>query len=156
MRFRIDLEGDAYSRRKDAFKRLLAKHGLRWMGTLERPIWASGSERVTGVFDRDEARDVLRKATLLWEGRKKSALLEDLKAWAWQLGGTLIEESAPAPEDVVDDVEQALRFWDIVHKPNVDRLRGQGRPKSWIEEDVRRWRRMRQERRRELMGRARA
>lgn len=156
MRFRIDLEGDAYSRRKDAFKRLLAKHGLRWKGTLERPIWASASERVTGVFDRDEARDVLRKATLVWEGRKKSALLEDLRAWAWQLGGTLIEESAPTPEDVVDDVEQALRFWDIVYKPNVDRLQGQGRPKSWIEQDVRRWRRMRQERRRELMGRARA
>lgn len=156
MRFRIDLEGDAYSKHKDAFKRLLAKHGLRWKGTLDRPLWTSASERVSAVFDRDEVRDILRKATLVWEGRKKSPLLEDLKAWAWQLGGKVTEETGPAPEDVVDDVEQALRFWDIVYKPNVDRLRVQGRPKSWIDEDVRRWKRMRQERRRELMGRARA
>lgn len=156
MRFRFELPGDAYSRHKDAFKRLLARHALRWKGTLDRPLWASPSEKVSAVFERDEARDVLLKAVLVWEGRKKSALLEDLKAWAWQVGGRASEESAPAPEEVVDDVEQALRFWDIVYKPNVDWLRGQGRPRAWIEEDLRRWKRMRQERRRELMGRARA
>lgn len=156
LRFRIGLKGDAYSKHKEAFKRLLAKHGLRWKGTLDRPLWGSPSERVSAVFDRDEARDVLRSAVLVWEGRKKSALLEDLKAWAWQIGGTVTEETRPAPEDVADEVEQALRFWDIVYKPDIDRLRNQGRPTPWIEEDVRRWKARRQERRRELMGRARA
>lgn len=156
MRFRFELEGDAYSKHKDAFKRLLARHGLRWKGTLERPVWTSGTERVSAAFDRDESADVLRRATLLWDGRKKSALLEDLKAWAWQLGGTVAEEASPGPEEVVDDVETALRVWDIVYKPDIDSLSGQGRPRAWIEEDVRRWKRMRQERRRELMGQARA
>jgi len=156
LRFRFELEGDAYSKHKDAFKRLLARHGLRWKGTLERPVWTSGTERVSATFNRDESADVLRRATLLWDGRKKSALLEDLKAWAWQLGGTVAEEASPGPEEVVDDVETALRVWDIVYKPDIDNLSGQGRPRAWIEEDVRRWKRMRQERRRELMGQARA
>jgi len=156
MRFRLELEGDAYSRHKDAFKRLLAKHGLRWRGSLDRPLWASGTERVSAVFDRDEAADLLRKAVLVWEGRKKSPLLEDLKAWAWQVGGRASEEKVPRAEDVVDDVERDLRFWDLVHKPNVEALRSEGRPKAWIEEDVKRWKRRRQERRRELMGQARS
>lgn len=154
MRFRFDLEGEAYSKHKEAFKRLLAKHGLRWKGTLERPLWASDSERVSAVFDRDETQDILRKAALVWEGRKKSGLLEDLKAWSWQIGGKVSEEKGPAPEEVGDEVERALDFWDLVYKPNVDWLTVQGRPVSWIEEDVRRWKRRRLERRRELMGRA--
>lgn len=156
MRFRLDLEGDAYSKHKEGFKRLLAKHGLRWKGTLDRPLWTSATERISAIFDRDEAKAVLRKASLVWEGRKKSALLEDLKAWAWQVGGTVEEEKGLAAEEVVDDVEQALVLWDLVHKPNVERLRAEGRPKTWIDEDMKRWKRLRQERRRELMGHARA
>jgi hypothetical protein len=156
MRFRFDLKGDAYSRHKEAFKRILAKHGLRWMGTLDRPQWSSPSERVSATFDRDEAKDLLRAASLVWEGRRKSRLLEDLKAWAWEIGGTVSEEKAPSADDAIDDVERALRMWDAVHKPNVDRLREEGRPKAWIEEDLRRWKRQRQERRRELMGRIRS
>lgn len=156
MRFRLEIPGDLYSRHKDSFKRILAKHGLRWKGTLDRPAWASPSERVGGSFDRDEAKDVLRRASLTWEGRKKSALLEDLKAWAWQIGGAVEEDHGKAAGEVVDDVEKALELWDLVHKPNVERLREQGRPKEWVEEDVRRWKRQRQERRRELMGRNRS
>ena len=55
---------------------------------------------------------------------------------------------------MTDEVEQALRYWDIVWKPNVDLLRAQGLPNAWIEADVKRWKRQRQERRRELMGQA--
>ena len=79
MRFRFELDGEAYSKHKDAFKRVLAKHGLRWQGSLEHPLWASRAERVSAVFDRDEAHDVLRSATLVWQGPKKSELLEELK-----------------------------------------------------------------------------
>lgn len=154
MRFRFEMDGVAYSKHKEAFKRLLAKHGLRWQGTLEQPMWASGSERVRAVFDRDPEKDVLRNASLVWEGRKKSSLLEDLKAWAWQVGATTTEEASPSTDEVSDEVETALSYWDIVWKPNVDWLRAQGRPPAWIEEDLRKWKRERQERRRELMGQA--
>jgi hypothetical protein len=154
MRFRFDLPGEAYSKHKDAFKRILAKHGLRWQGNLEHPLWSSRTERVSAVFDRDEAHDVLRAATLAWQGSKKSPLLEDLKSWAWEVGGQVEEESGPAAEDVNEDVEQALRFWDIVYKPNVDWLASQGRPRAWIDEDLKRWKRQRQTRQRELMGQA--
>ncbi len=154
MRFRFELDGEAYSKHKDAFKRVLAKHGLRWQGTLEHPVWASRAERVSATFDRDEAHDVLRAAVLVWQGQKKSDLLEDLKRWAWEVGGRASEESGPAADDVSQEVEDALRFWDIVYKPNVDWLASQGRPRAWIEEDLKRWRHQRQTRQHELMGEA--
>lgn len=154
MRFRFELDGETYSKGKEAFKRVLAKHGLRWRGTLERPLWAGSADHVTAVFDRDPDKDVLRHATLIWEGRTKSDLLEDLKAWTWEVGGAAVEERGPAVEDVSDEVAQALSFWDMVYKPNVDWLRAQGRPAAWIEEDLRRWKAKRQARQRELLGRA--
>ncbi len=154
MRFRFELNGEAYSRNKEAFKRVLAKYGLRWKGTLERPLWQSGGERVTAIFDRDADKDLLRHATLLWEGRTKSKLLEDLKEWTWEVGGKAEEERGPAVQEVSDEVEKALHFWDLVYEPNVDWLKAQGRPEAWIEEDLRRWKRQRQARQRELVGRA--
>jgi hypothetical protein len=154
MRFRFDLSGDAYSRHKEAFKRILAKHGLRWQGTLERPNWSGKDERVSAEFERDEAKNLLVRAMLLWSGTKKSALLEELKSWAWEIGGKVEEEPSPAPDEVTEEVETALRFWDIVHKPNEDWLENQGRPKAWIEQDLRRWKQTRLARQRELMGQA--
>lgn len=154
MRFRFEMDGETYSKNKDSFKRLLAKHGLRWRGTLERPLWGGGTERVTALFDRDAEKDVLRRVGLVWESAKKSTLLEDLKAWAWEVGAKAEEAQSPSAEDVADEVEEALRNWDIVWKPNVDSLKAQGRPKAWIEADVKRWKQRRQERRRELMGQA--
>jgi len=154
MRFRFEMVGDVYSKHKESFKRLLAKHGLRWRGSLDRPFWASGTERVTAVFDRDEERDLLRSAALVWESAGKSRLLEDLKAWAWEAGAKAVEDQSPSAEDVTDEVEQALRYWDIVWKPNEDWLKAQGRPRAWIEADVKRWKQQRQERRRELVGQA--
>ena len=154
MRFRFELSGEVYSKHKEAFKRILAKHGLRWQGSLEHPLWSSRVERVSGVFDRDEAHDVLRAATLTWQGAKKSALLEDLKGWTWEVGGRAEEESGPAADDVTEDVQQALVFWDIVYKPNVEWLASQGRPKAWIDEDLKRWKRQRQTYQHELMGQA--
>lgn len=154
MRFRLEMDGETYSKNKEAFKRLLAKHGLRWRGTLERPFWGSAAERVTAVFDRDAGRDILRGAALVWEGAKKSPLLEDLKAWAWQVGAKVVEDRSPSADEVTDEVEAALQSWDLVWKPNVDWLQAQGRPKTWIDADVRRWEQRRQERRRELMGQA--
>ena len=154
MRFRFELDGEAYSKHKDAFKRVLAKHGLRWQGSLVHPLWASRSERVSAAFDRDEAQDVLRAATLVWQGPKKSDLVEELKQWTWEVGGRAAEETGPAADEVSSEVEDALRYWDIVYKPNVDWLAAQGRPRAWIEEDLKRWKHQRETRRRELMGQA--
>jgi hypothetical protein len=121
---------------------------------LDRPFWASGTERVTGLFDRDPEKDILRSASLIWESSTKSRLLEDLKAWAWEAGARAVEDRSPSAEEVTDEVEQALRYWDIVWKPNEDLLKAQGRPQAWIEADVRQWKQRRQERRRELVGQA--
>ncbi len=154
MRFRFEMDGEKYSKNKDSFKRVLAKHGLRWRGSLDRPFWASATERVTAIFDRDSEKGVLVAAALVWESAKRSTLLEDLKEWAWEVGAKAVEDRAPTAEDVTDEVEQALRYWDIVWKPNIDRLKATGRPEAWIEADVKRWKQARQERRRELVGQA--
>src|ERR687888_159233 len=92
MRFRFEMDGETYSKHKDSFKRLLAKHGLRWRGSLDRPFWASGTERVSALFDREAEKDVLRSASLIWESASKSRLLEDLKAWAWEIGAKASED----------------------------------------------------------------
>src|SRR5437899_11488375 len=112
----------------DSFKQTLAKHGLRWKGSLERPFWASGSERVTAVFDRDREKDILRSATLVWESVKKSTLLEELKGWAWEVGANVSEDRSPSAEEVKDEVERPLRNWDLSSKPNEVALRPRGRP----------------------------
>src|SRR3989440_12819993 len=107
MRFRFEMDGDVYSKNKESFKRLLAKHGLRWRGSLDRPFWASGTERVTAVFDRDEERGVLRRAALVWESAGKSRLLEDLKAWGWGAWSNGVETRSPSAEAVTSEVGQA-------------------------------------------------
>jgi hypothetical protein len=154
MRYRFELSGEGYSKHKEAFKRILAKHGLRWQGTLERPLWGSRTERLTATFERDQPRDLLVRAVLLWEGTKKSPLLEELKGWVWEIGGTGQEETSPGADAVKQEVESALQVWDVVYKPNPDWLESQGRPRAWIERDLREWRQTRLARRRELAGEA--
>src|SRR5207245_9980674 len=113
MRRRFDMPGETYSKNKESFKRILARHGLRWRGSLDRPLWASGSERVTAVFDRDQEKDVLRGATLLWESAKKSTLLEDLKAWAWEVGAKDVQGRSPHGDQATTAHGQGLRYSDI-------------------------------------------
>src|SRR2546426_2285632 len=105
MRFRFDMPGETYSKNKESFKRILARHGLRWRGSLDRPFWASGSQRVTALFDRDQEKDVLRNVTLIWESAKKSTLLEDLKACAWEDGAKAFEDRRPSAQQVTDQDE---------------------------------------------------
>ena len=157
MRFRFVVDGAAYSRHKDAFKGILRRHGLAFRGTRETFVWSSRSENVTAVYERDEARDVTLKAELVWQSRRKTPLLNELKEWVWSVGGHGGEEEASAPDAKASDaVERELAIWDAVRKPDVARLRAAGRPQAWIERDVKAWRRKRAEKKRELTGRLQA
>ena len=153
MRYRFRLDGPAYSKHKDALKRLLARHGLRWRGDREVFVWASTSERLVARYERDPQRDVTLSADLVWESRKKTAFLEDLKEWVWSAGGEGGEDqTGPPPTTAKPLVDRELAVWDAVHKPDANRLRADGRPEAWIQRDVREWKRKREERRRELMA----
>ncbi len=154
MRFRFVVDGAAYSKHKDAFKAVLRRHGLAFKGTRETFVWSSRSESVTAVYERDEARDVTLRAELVWQSRKKTPLLNELKEWVWSVGGRSGEAEETTPDAKASDaVERELAVWDAVHRPDAERLRAAGRPEAWIERDVRAWRRKRAEKKRELTGR---
>ena len=156
MRFRFVLDGAAYSKHKDAFKAILKRHGLAFEGSRDTFVWSSRSESVTAFFERDEARDVTMKAELVWQSRKKTPLLNDLREWVWSAGGHGGEEEESVPDEKASDaIDRELAFWDSIHKPDVEKLRAAGRPEAWIQKDLREWKRKRAEKRRELAGRAR-
>lgn len=156
MRFHFVLDGHAYSKGKDGFKAILRRHGLSYKGTRDTFVWSSRSESVTAVFDRDESRDVTLRATLTWQSRKKTPLLGELKEWVWSVGGKGEEEKAAGDAKALEAVDRELAFWDAIHKPDVPRLRAEGRPEAWIDRDLRQWKRKRAERKRELLGQMRS
>jgi hypothetical protein len=152
MRYRFVLDGAAYSAHKDAFKRIMKRHGLRWRGTFDNPWWGSAAEKVRATYERDETKGVTVRATLVWEGRTKTAFLEELKAWVFECGGES-EALAPeaAPESIREDVDRQLALWDAVHKPDVEGMKRRGAPARWIERRLEEWRHRREEKRRELL-----
>jgi len=157
MRFRFVLDGTAYSKHKEAFKTILRRHELAYKGTRDTFVWSSRQESVTALFDRDEARGVTNRATLIWQSRKKTPLFGELREWVWAVGGKSEEDTAAtADAKAMEAVERELAFWDAIHKPDAERLRTVGRPASWIERDLREWKRKRAERKRELLGRLRS
>lgn len=156
MRFRFTLDGPAYEESKDGLKRIRTKRGLRWVGDFRAGIfvWKSSSERLEASYERD-ASDTLVRVSLVWQGRHKSAFLEDLKTFVWDAGGTASEDEGPAPADekVQGYISRELDFWDRINQPNVEYLKARGRPKAWIDRDLEEWKKRREEKRRELLGR---
>lgn len=154
MRFRFVVDGPKYSKHKAAFKRMLRDHRLSWRGTMGEFEWSSGRERVRAEYERDAVRDVTVRATLVWEGKAKTAFLNELKAWVFSLGGDTAEQTVRkgVPRDASERVEKDLEIWDRLHKPDVEALRAQGRPEDWIERDLRAWRTEREAKRKDLVG----
>jgi len=151
MRFRFVLDGAKYSKHKAQYKKILADHRLSWKGNMAEFVWASGKERVRAEFERDEAKDVTVRATLTWEGKAKTPLLNELKTWVFSLGGKAAEERAPKPKGSAKErVERELEFWDRVHRPDADALRAAGRPEDWIDRDLEAWKKARAAKRKEL------
>ena len=72
MRYRFLLDGQAYSKNKNSFKKMLRKHKLSFKGTFGNFIWKSEKEEVRAEFERDEKMDVTLSAILIWEGRRKT------------------------------------------------------------------------------------
>ena len=154
MRFRFVLDGPKYSEHKGALKKLLREHGLAWKGGMTRGAWVSGKERLLAEFERDAERDVTLKATLTWEGRAKTPFLNAVKAWVFSLGGS--SEGPPSGKEAKAAEEERLarelELWDRTHKPDAAALEAQGRPRAWIERDLKAWKKEREAKRHELLG----
>jgi len=153
MRLRFVLDGQAYSKNKASFKKLLRKHKLGFKGSFGNFLWQNAGEKVRADFVRDELKDLTITATLVWEGRKKSEFLEELKAWVWELGGKADKEDVegPKPSEIQSKVDAELEFWDRLNKPDVEHLEATGRPKEWIDRDIEDWKKRRREKKKELM-----
>lgn len=153
MRYRFLLDGQAYSKNKNSFKKLLRKHKLNFKGTFGNFIWKNEKEEVRAEFERDEKMDVTLSAILIWEGRRKTEFMDELKAWVWELGGKGDKDEAAAPKtsEVRSRIDAELEFWDGINKPDIARLKATGRPEEWIEKDLEDWRKRRREKKRELM-----
>jgi len=111
MRFRFVVDGPKYSKHKAAFKKILSMHGLAWRGSMADPLWAGPRERVRARFERDSARDITIAATLTWEGKAKTPLLNELKTWVFSLGGkeekvALLHAGHGVENDLVDRAAQ--------------------------------------------------
>ena len=152
MRFRFVVDGPKYTKHKAAFKKMLKEHRLSWRGNMTDFVWAGPRERVIAEYERDEVRDVTVRATLIWEGKAKTPLLNELKTWVFSVGGKAEEQKASKEDKSAAKarVDQELEFWDRLHKPDLDALRSEGRPEDWIERDVREWKKAREAKRREL------
>ena len=150
MRVTFTVSGKAYGDHKNALKKLLKAHELRWRGNLDNVWWGSATERLYAKYDRDEERGVTTAAHLTWDGQAKSAFLNDLRAWVFEVGGK--EDKSPPKADgkARKQLDAALSFWESITKPDEDRLRASGRPNTWVEKDVAEWQERRAAKRREL------
>ncbi len=155
MHWRFVLDGARYSKDKAQFKDLLHDHRLTWRGNMTTFVWQSGKERVHAEYERDPKGEVTLTATIHWEGRAKTPFLNQLKTWVFSLDGQASEEKQTKEAAVAarERVERELLLWNAVHEPDVRALRAAGRPEDWIERDVKAWKKARDTKRTELLGR---
>lgn len=139
------IRGIDYSQNKTDFKKLLAKHGLKWKGHMHHAIWGSNRETITGVFIRDEDRNITLTATLTWEGEEDTEFLTEFKKWVTALIPKTdhSEILGIKQDDINRRIQQELELWDITHKPDIKHLKTSGRPVEWIKNDIENWKRER-------------
>lgn len=155
MKVEFVLEGKDYSENKNEFKKLLAKHGLKWKGTMEMPLWGNEKEGVRGFFERDREKDITLSATLRWEGKSRTKFLAEFRKWAGKFKPKKVAKASAKEKkerniDAKRQVAEELEFWDSLHKPNVEALKQSGRPEAWIESDIESWKKQRREKEKEL------
>lgn len=134
MIIRIKLTGRDYTKHKNEFKDIMKKHGLRWRGSFNDPWWGSGAEKVSAVYERDEVQNITISAILTWEGPTETDFIAEFKEWAKGLNAD-ISEDRTMTKKVLDDI----LFFEMVYKPQQEYLETTGRPRSWIERDMRIW-----------------
>lgn len=150
MKKEFEVEGSVYSEYKMDFKRILKKHGLRWIGSMGNFQWTGESDKVTAYFDRDEQEDMTIRARIVWEGKKKTGFLGELAEWVKAVEGKPVKARKPSKESR-KEIQKELEFWDKLNEPPVEKMEADGRPESWIKKDVEEWKEKRKRKRKELL-----
>ncbi|MFQ6060542.1 MAG: hypothetical protein ACE5KV_04475 [Thermoplasmata archaeon] len=152
MRKEFHLEGPVYSRNKSGFKRILKRYGFVYAGSRSNFVWEGKNEKVVAFFERDAERDITISATLIWEGKKKTSFLKELEGWVKDVAGRSGEKPRRGAS-FEKKIQEELEFWDRLNKPDVARLRAEGRPEDWIRKDLAEWKEKRRKKRKELLER---
>lgn len=151
MHFSVLIDGGSYTARKDEFKKILRKHGVKWVGSPTRFMWTGPQDSVEAHYERDEVKDVTLSATLTWRGQEETPFLEEFRAWTAEVGAKPLEVSEDEELERLERlVASEMRFWENIHRPPVEELRRQGRPEEWIERDLERFEARRREKLQEL------
>jgi hypothetical protein len=148
----FSFDGPVYSENKAGFKKLLRNHGLKWRGSMGDFIWIGENDKVVAEFERDTEKEVTISATLTWSGKKKTGFLKELESWADEVGSEKTDVTGK-DESTEKKIKMKLEFWDELNKPDKERLKAEGRPESWIEKDVKEWRKKKRQKKKELVDR---
>lgn len=96
--------------------------GITWAGTFSKPIWKSETVIVTALFIREDDETKEAQITVSGHGDSVMAL------------STYIEEnlSPQVTDDTPKQIIEELKWFDVMHKPNLAYLKVSGAPETYV------------------------
>ena len=129
MKLAYTIKGIVYHQQKARFKLEMRNFGLRWVGSLQSPEWASDKESLTANFIRNEENTFTIEAQLMWEGNGKTEFYQFFKDFCEHFKGVLMEGKTNLKK--ISDTD--ILLFDKVFKPNVEQMKKEGCPQKFID-----------------------
>ncbi|MDI6889037.1 MAG: hypothetical protein QMC78_05070 [Methanocellales archaeon] len=140
MKTKFEFKKDAYSAKKEAFKKIIKKHGLGWRKG-SRPYtgsWVSKTEKLYAEWSAEK-----NTGLFIYEG-KNADFLKELKSFVKSIGGKITKGYVPGKDEIDAIVEQRLKY--IIHEGRYpETLRKAGAPESYIKAAVASWEKLKKE-----------
>lgn len=116
------MPGQKYSANKTTIKALFKKHGLKWVGNMQEAIWKSDTERIDAEFVREN--DITVGAIIQYSAAEEGKLLKELDLLLRSYGAKRDEAGDDLETHRLEaSIEEEIKMWDRLHKPNVDEMR---------------------------------
>jgi len=140
MKTKFEFKKDAYSAKKEAFKKIIKKYGLGWRKG-SRPYtgsWASKTEKLYAEWDAEK-----NTGLFIYEG-KNADFLKDLKSFVTSIGGKTTKGYVPGKNEIDAIVEGRLKY--VIHEGrHPEMLRKAGAPESYIKAAMANWEKLKKE-----------
>ncbi|UZE91922.1 MAG: hypothetical protein IB616_04140 [Methanosarcinales archaeon] len=139
MKTKFEFKKDAYSAKKEAFKKSIKKYGLAWKKG-SRPYtgsWTSKTEKLYAEWDAEK-----NTGLFIYEG-KNANFLKELGSFVTSIGGKMTKGYVPSKEDIDAIVEQRLKY--VIHEGRYPvALREKSAPESYIKAAVADWKKLKE------------